>query len=315
MADYSNSRGTTACEAREAQANGQKALPSLFSRLLVPTDFSAVATRSLQYAQVLAQRYGSQIYLTHVLPEETVAAHVSRSSRHPDERLRLAAQGQMDRLLRRLPPGAMPCNASIEAGRLWCVIEGQIYRYGIDLIILGTRGVRPKPEPFLGSGAEQIFRHAPCPVLTIGPAALEKNIADPVFSKVLFVTDFGASAEKAGGYAASFARTFGASVTSLHIVENPRASSPAALNHLRQIHIQRMTHSVHENHWADCHPHFIIRFGNAAEETLAASREMQAHLIVMGARTTPQWAGHIPLSTAYNVVAKAACPVLTIRNA
>jgi nucleotide-binding universal stress UspA family protein len=50
------------------------------------------------------------------------------------------------------------------------------------------------------------------------------------------------------------------------------------------------------------------------EEILIAVKESKANLIVMGAKARRNLAGHVPLTIAYNVVAKAPCPVLTVRG-
>jgi len=57
-----------------------------------------------------------------------------------------------------------------------------------------------------------------------------------------------------------------------------------------------------------------VTFGPAVEEILGEAWETKANLIIMGAKTRKSFAGHVPLTTAYNVVAKAECPVLTVRG-
>ena len=52
----------------------------------------------------------------------------------------------------------------------------------------------------------------------------------------------------------------------------------------------------------------------ATEEIVSEAKDINADLIVMGAKARTAFAGHAPLSIAYNVVAKAPCPVLTIRG-
>jgi nucleotide-binding universal stress UspA family protein len=44
------------------------------------------------------------------------------------------------------------------------------------------------------------------------------------------------------------------------------------------------------------------------------ARETNADLIVMGARSGNNLAGHAPATIAYSVVSKARCPVLTVRG-
>ncbi len=63
-----------------------------------------------------------------------------------------------------------------------------------------------------------------------------------------------------------------------------------------------------------CKTEFGVTFGEATEETLQQARETKAELVVMGAKARKSFAGHAPLTVAYNVVAKANCPVLTVRG-
>ena len=63
-----------------------------------------------------------------------------------------------------------------------------------------------------------------------------------------------------------------------------------------------------------CKVEFRVLFGAAVEEILEEARETNADLIIMGAKTRTTFAGHAPVTIAYNVVAKAKCPVLTVRG-
>ena len=46
-----------------------------------------------------------------------------------------------------------------------------IERNEIDLLVLGTHGRQGLAKMVMGSAAEEIFRRASCPVLTVGPKA------------------------------------------------------------------------------------------------------------------------------------------------
>jgi nucleotide-binding universal stress UspA family protein len=63
-----------------------------------------------------------------------------------------------------------------------------------------------------------------------------------------------------------------------------------------------------------CKVEFRVTSGAPGEEILEEAHETNADLIIMGAKTRRTFAGHAPLTIAYNVVAKAKCPVLTVRG-
>jgi nucleotide-binding universal stress UspA family protein len=284
---------------------------TLFSHILVATDFSAISRRALLCALALAYRYESKVYVAHIIPEQP-----SESCDNESIDGRGAAERQMAELNCTVPAGA-DCTTLIEDGEgplsLWVTIERLIHEHKINLIVAGTRGLSSRPEHFLGSGAEQIFRNATRPVLTIGPSTQTENLPHIAFKNVLYVTDFGPSAERARAYVVSIAHEFDSRVRFLHVVEDMEGSGAQVHEHLRQIHIQRMKHSFSASHEDGIQADFCVRFGNVVDEILKAAHELCADLIVMGAKATAGWAGHVPLSTGYNVVAKASCPVLTVR--
>lgn len=277
---------------------------NLFSRILVPTDFSEVSSRAFRYALALAARFDSRIYLAHVVcntPSSTADA------------LRLAAEADLKKIAAALPAGSPSCFALAKEGRLWDSIERIVNKHEIDLIVTGTRGVGPRRHPFLGSGAEQIFRHATCPVLTIGPSVAAGAPSQIEFGSILFVTDFGPSAERAGAFAVYLARKYGGRLTCLHVLEDLKASGRPALEHFRQIHTQGMRQSLRATDRTFVPSELCVRFGDAAEQILNVAYDCAADLIVMGSKASAGWVGQVPFSTAYNVAARAPCPVLTVR--
>ena len=53
--------------------------------------------------------------------------------------------------------------------------------------------------------------------------------------------------------------------------------------------------------------------GGLLKRFCSSKGKCRADLIVMGAKPRKSLVGHAPLTIAYNVVTKAACPVLTVR--
>jgi hypothetical protein len=63
-----------------------------------------------------------------------------------------------------------------------------------------------------------------------------------------------------------------------------------------------------------CLPLFRVEWGNTVKEILRAAKDTHADLIILGAKTENSLAGHVPHTTAYQVVCNASCPVLTIKS-
>ena len=62
-----------------------------------------------------------------------------------------------------------PHEMVLKQGSPWPEISDLIEQRGTDLIVLSTHGRGLIGTLLLGSMAEQVFRHATCPVLTIEP--------------------------------------------------------------------------------------------------------------------------------------------------
>ena len=75
----------------------------------------------------------------------------------------------MERLLSVASERGVSCQPLIGEGVIWDVLQDMIQENGIDLIVLGTHGRQGLRKLLLGSIAEEVFRMAPCPVLTVGP--------------------------------------------------------------------------------------------------------------------------------------------------
>ena len=141
------------------------------SRILVPTDFSATADAALDYAYVLAERFGASIELLHVLDDPFVAdgmaaeAYISESPvlrsamlHDAQERLRHRASAR---------EGIPHIETEVLFGHGARTIAEYAAERGADLIVMGTHGRTGFAHLLLGSVAERLVRTSPCPVLTV----------------------------------------------------------------------------------------------------------------------------------------------------
>jgi Universal stress protein family len=80
--------------------------------------------------------------------------------------------------------------------------------------------ILPIVSPRLGSMAEQVFRHADCFVVTVGPGSYKDSLVKKTEAArpFLLATDFGAASLYALPHAISFANQFGAKLVVLHVL-------------------------------------------------------------------------------------------------
>ena len=278
------------------------ALVSL-SRILVATDFSKTSDRALEHALALARTYNSRIFLTHIISVDLMMApETAEASR---EKMRGAAREGMERALAGSRLFGVPHQEIIEEGALWPSIEALIKQHRIDLVVIGTHGSGFVEKLLAGSSAEQIFRQARVPVLTVGPAVMREPLYGIELKNILFATAFGLGAERQAAYAFSLAQEHRSRITLLH-VQHSSGQEQAIVDQL-----QDLVPSSTDLH---CLPLFRVEQGDPVKEILRVAEQVHADLIVLGAKTRRGLAGHVPHTKAYQVICGASCPVLTIKS-
>jgi nucleotide-binding universal stress UspA family protein len=144
----------------------------------VPIDFSTESTRALKFATELAGRYAAAVTLVHVAEPifyiyDFGYGPVRRQ--RPNEGLIRQARQRLHVLRRRHVKNAPTCKVLIKSGRASEQIAKAAEELGADLIVMPTRGFTPQQPGEIGSTAERVVRHAPCPVLTVRKPMLLAN--------------------------------------------------------------------------------------------------------------------------------------------
>jgi nucleotide-binding universal stress UspA family protein len=148
------------------------AMPISFSEIrlrniLVPTDFTECSHKALSYALSFAKQFGAEILLLHVVESVPAVGQdvVLQSSMltialHEESETRL---GKLQReVMADAPVKTMTCD-----GLPWQRIVDVAKEKDSDLIVAGTGKHSGLARVLLGSTAERIVRHAPCPVLVV----------------------------------------------------------------------------------------------------------------------------------------------------
>jgi nucleotide-binding universal stress UspA family protein len=144
----------------------------MFSRILVPTDFSPASDAAVHYARALAETFGATLHLLHVL-EDPAASTAFVADGYavdtPDIREALRTQAR-ERLARALPltdRSRFHVTSEVLVGMPAPTIVDYAAATGTSLIVMGTHGRTGLAHLLMGSVAEHVVRTAFCPVLTV----------------------------------------------------------------------------------------------------------------------------------------------------
>jgi nucleotide-binding universal stress UspA family protein len=139
-------------------------------RILVPTDFSDPSQEALVTAMAFARQFGATLDLVHVAVEATYPMppplDVASLPIDISASLDRAAQGLAAEEARVRDAG-ITCDTATLVGRADREIVGRARSTFADLIVMGTHGRSGLAHMLLGSNAERVVQHAPCPVLIV----------------------------------------------------------------------------------------------------------------------------------------------------
>ncbi len=144
-------------------------LPSEFelNGVLVPVDFSESSRRAVHYALSLARPFDAEIRLLHVVealflpPDAEVVDLAAFAATLNNEAAKCLSK------LREEVAARGPATEELRAGTPYREIVDAARERNADLIIMGTRGRTGLAGMLMGSTAERVMHHAPCPVLVV----------------------------------------------------------------------------------------------------------------------------------------------------
>ena len=142
------------------------------NRVLVPVDFSNFSTHAMKYAQEVCEKFAAELHLLHVLEMHVTGTPQFAMGLAVPERVEESAE-EVREYLDKLPEEARASTRQVVREIAHGSPFVEIVRYAkenvIDLIVMGTHGRTGLSHVFVGSVAENVVRHAACPVLVVRP--------------------------------------------------------------------------------------------------------------------------------------------------
>lgn len=143
-----------------------------FRRILVPVDGSATSNKALVAALQIARDGGGRVRLVHAF-DESVYLTGFEASVVLIEELQKGGERVFAAALEMAKSAGVPTDTQLvdrPGVRLGEAVADEARKWEADLVVVGTHGRRGLSRVMLGSGAEQVIRLAPVPVLVIRDA-------------------------------------------------------------------------------------------------------------------------------------------------
>jgi universal stress protein A len=167
----SGAKVVVSAKGHKAEVPAAALMPLRFKigRILVPVDFSECAQTAVRYALGMAAQFEAEITLVHVVeqiiyPGDWMYPPLAMSDFAVEKRDEVLTK--MQALVKK---SDIDVKTEVRVGRAWQEVVDLAKESKTDLIVLATHGYTGLKHVLLGSVAEKILRHAPCPVLTVRP--------------------------------------------------------------------------------------------------------------------------------------------------
>jgi nucleotide-binding universal stress UspA family protein len=273
--------------------------PAVIKNILFATDFSPASESVLPYARALARSYDAQLVIAHVVVPGVIAVEPPVVVN-----MRELAEQQMEQLQISEQLDGIRHKEIVTEGPIWEALNRVIEEQEIDLVVVGTHARTGLSKFILGSGAEEIFRQAPCPVLTVGPEVNADQRRAPEIKTILYATDFSEDCPGSLRQALTLARQHNARLLLLTVAEHDGQADP-----------ERVINALHEKLASLVAPgtadiETLVEFGRPADRILDIAQQFNVDIVVLGAHRPAMLTNRF-MDVAYKVACEAPCPVLT----
>ena len=147
-------------------------MPHHFKMILCPIDFSEPSIRAAEYAVGFARETGGTLLLAHIIHVPTGELYQPDGHTLTFAEATERTRGRLDEVARTRLGSYAACECVVDVGDPYAQLLAIATQRKVDLIVLAARGEGAVAHLLVGSVADKLIRHAPCPIFVLPrPAA------------------------------------------------------------------------------------------------------------------------------------------------
>jgi len=277
------------------------------NKILIPIDFSETGLVALEHGVYMARIFKADLYLLYVIelmefPFNDEGSSLLIKNDDDDELEKVVAKKFEEITKKIIEKNNIRITSVIEKGRLINKIAEAVKDNMIDLIVMGTHGVKGFSEYFIGSNAHKTIAICPCPVITIQTHA--KQIG---FANIVMPIDDSVHSRQKVDTVIELALHYGATIHILGLINVDEDINEKKFN-IKIDTVESVVKKAQLNYVKK-----IVKGKNIAVEAMKYSQEINANLIVIMTDHESNLTGMFLGGFAKQIVNHSRIPVMSIK--
>ena len=284
------------------------------ARILAPVEFAERCAGAVRYARTLAEHWGSELTLLHVVPSPPpgmAEEAYTRATAEVKEKLEVFLAADVSgSSVRRLVVKGDPARKIVQ----YALNEQS------DVIVMATHGLGGFRRHLLGSNTAKVLHDADCPVLTGVHLEGTGGAAPFPIRRILCAVDLGPQSANALAWASSLQKEFDARLTLAHAAlappqrarlgaphreEAPESNWSATIRSAAQEELEQLRSDSKAT--AD----ILVESGEPAQVISEAAHRVYADILVIGRGSAAGALGRLR-ANAYAIIRQSPCPVVSV---
>jgi nucleotide-binding universal stress UspA family protein len=283
-------------------------------KIVLATDFLESSRLALDYAVAFSHHYGADLTIVHAfeLPREAEEAEFIS---HRPSLSRERALARLEAFATGVRRFGVHAETNLREGEPCSAVLSAAAENKADLLVLGTHGIfRGLHHILVGSNAEKILLSACCPTLTVGRHVLAGIDLELRFKEIFCVTEFSPESIAAVCYAAALGRDLGIRTVLLPTIPD---NMPDGVDDIHRM-VDRFCSELAAREELPCRewcdPVYHMDRMVSAESIVRRAEGCADGLFVVGVHKESRLNRHLHTSFAYELVARAGCPLLSVHD-
>lgn len=271
------------------------------NNILVPTDFSEVASNALGHAVKVAQTYKNEITLVNIIDEGFFGGLFG--SGNQTELVREAVENRLNKLAEEIESThGIKVHKRIDSGRIYKVISKIANDENFDSIIMGSHGANGL-EQVIGSNASRTIQYAEVPVVVV-----KNNNVGEGYKTIVMPIDLSIESRQKVDWGIHLAKQFNSEI---HIAY--QGSSDEFTNNRINANVKAVEHQLEKSGVKFvCSEIEDKLLENFATEIISYAANVKADMILVMTDTEPNLAERILGTYTQQIVNRSPVPVMCI---